>query len=871
MSRKTRAAGTPDQDRQAHRVQEEAARLRQQLAALEARITQLSAENQSLRSELDRQGVQDEDKVVEARTMARPGSWVWDIRRNTSTWSDELCHLFGVDPQALGVDGYDAFIQCIHPDDRQRIQKAIELTVEDRDPLDVVYRIVRPDGQVRHVHARAEVIYDQHGEPVIMAGTSQDITERAQTEQALARHAQEMAALYETSLEITAHLDLPTLLETILRRAATLLGAEMGAVYLMRPDGESLEMVLSHNLADSYVGTVLRLGEGVSGRIAQTGHPLAVEDYVRWEGRAPLFDSIPFHRVLGVPLKVGNRVLGVINITDDKMGPFGEDEVRLLSLFADQAAIAVENARLYQEAERLRRFNENIVQSMDEGILLYDEAGRISFVNPRAAEMLGWPADQLVGQSLFDHAPPEEFETIKAQMELRRKGKPSHYETVMLTRDGQRAPVLVSARPLYDETGMRDGEEGERRFTGGLVVFTDITERVRIEETLQQHNRDLELLNQAGQALNSSLDLDRVLATVLEEVRRAWNVAACSIWLVEDEDRGSGLICRQASGPGSEMARGWRLAPGEGIAGWVVDHGESLVVADVEADGRFVVELGQVMDLRVRSALSVPLRASTPGVQRAREEVIGVLHVVDTQVGRFTAADLTLMESLAATAAIAIENARLYEQARRDAQAKSVLLREVNHRVKNNLAVLVSLLYAEQEYAEVAGNAAYQTTMQDLINRVQGLSTVHSLLSASEWGPLQLTELATQIMSFALRSVPLTKRVALQVYPSDLRVTPDQARDLALVINELSTNAVRHALGDQDTLRISVYIDREDDRIRFEFRDNGPGYPEAVLRSERWNVGFELIHSLVTGGLSGDVALNNDDGAVAVVRFPLEV
>ena len=182
-----------------------------------------------------------------------------------------------------------------------------------------------------------------------------NVLARKRAVEGLARHDREMAALYATSLEINLQPDVSALLHAIVRRAVGLLESPMGGLYLMRPNGQALELVVSHNLLRDYTGTILHLGEGLSGRIAQTGRPMMVDDHLHWEGRAGVYADIQTRRVLGVPLKVGERVVGVINVADDqKVGPFDEDQVRLLSLFADQAAIAVENARL---VEALRRSN----------------------------------------------------------------------------------------------------------------------------------------------------------------------------------------------------------------------------------------------------------------------------------------------------------------------------------------------------------------------------------------------------------------------------------------------------------------------------------------------------------------------------------
>ena len=115
--------------------------------------------------------------------------------------------------------------------------------------------------------------------------------------------------------------------------------------------------------------------------------------------------------------------------------------------------------------------------------------------------------------------------------------------------------------------------------------------------------------------------------------------------------------------------------------------------------------------------------------------------------------------------------------------------------------------------------------------------------------------------------LPYDKRVSVSVTPSLVRVTPKQANSLALVINELATNTIKHALPSRYTALISICIALEDDTILFEFRDDGPGYPEEVLNLERYNVGLYLIQTMVREGLGGELVLHNDRGAVTTVRF----
>jgi len=236
------------------------------------------------------------------------------------------------------------------------------------------------------------------------------------------------------------------------------------------------------------------------------------------------------------------------------------------------------------------------------------------------------------------------------------------------------------------------------------------------------------------------------------------------------------------------------------------------------------------------------------------------------------------MESLAASAAFAIENAQLYEQARQDAETKTMLLREVNHRVKNNLSAIIGLLYAEQRHAAVKDEALYQAIMRDLISRVQGLATVHDLLSVSQWAPISLSNLATQIAHSSLRALANSKQFKVTVTPSDIEVSPEQASKLALIINELVTNSVKYSLPDRKHGSLHIALQHDSGKARLLFEDDGPGYPEDVLDEEspRYNVGFHLIHNLVTRNLYGDVYLSNlanEDqqtiGARTTIEFPV--
>jgi PAS domain S-box-containing protein len=224
-------------------------------------------------------------------------------------------------------------------------------------------------------------------------------------------------------------------------------------------------------------------------------------------------------------------------------------------------------------------------------------------------------------------------------------------------------PVIVLTR--FDDQALamkaiRNGAQdylvkGQMDGTQLVCAMRYAIERRRMERVMAQQYHELALLNTAIQAFSSTLDLDRVLAIVLEETRKLLGVTACSIWLV-DEETGD-ILCRQAAGFRGDAVQGWRLKQGEGLVGWVVEQGQSLIVPDALIDERHFVGVDQVTGLDLRSILGVPLKV--------KDEMIGALQVLDSEPNRLSTGDLALLEPLAAAAASAVENARLYEETER--------------------------------------------------------------------------------------------------------------------------------------------------------------------------------------------------------------
>lgn len=411
--------------------------------------------------------------------------------------------------------------------------------------------------------------------------------------------------------------------------------------------------------------------------------------------------------------------------------------------------------------------------------------------------------------------------------------------------------------PVYDDKGNLIAAEG---------IGRDVSQQKQIESAFKNRTNELGFLINTSKLFNQSLNLDDVLSTLLDEVRALLNINFCSVWLIDPKTKD--LICKDITEPLREKFRGTRDPRGKGLTGWVVKNRKTLNVkntSEPSPDYEIYYDLDD-FDYFNKSVLSVPLQSG--------KHIVGVLQIIDNHLNRFKPEDISLLESLAGIAAIAIENASLYDQAIRDAQTKLTLLKEVNHRVKNNLAAISGLIYLEKSNSEIKTNENYQETMDNLISRVRGLSAIHNLLSSTEWQPVLLKSLIESIINETIRVTASQPDIIFSITVPTLKIDSEQAHHLAMVLNELTINSFKHAKGNASRkLEISINTQIDEDWLYLNFKDNGPGFPNSILKSPflKNHVGFELIHGIVQNNLQGTVSLKNDHGAVIALSLKLKV
>ena len=299
-----------------------------------------------------------EERLRVALEAGAMGTWEWAVADGAVRWSEALERIHGLEPGSFGGT-FDDYQRDMHPDDRDRVLAAIRNAVEGGDDYEVHYRIIRPDGEERWLSARARVLRDRDGAAERLVGVCTDVTERTHAERLLvAEHAIATALAQASTLEEIS----PAVLEAL----GTSLGWDVGAVHVVDPHGERLRCVDTwvrpgHDAA-AFVATTAEAafapGEGLPGRVWQRAEPVWIDDFATAPGlpRGAVAARSSLHAAIGFPIRVGDSVLGVIELFGHEVRPPDDAVLSLLRSVGRQIGLVVARRRAEEErAELLER------------------------------------------------------------------------------------------------------------------------------------------------------------------------------------------------------------------------------------------------------------------------------------------------------------------------------------------------------------------------------------------------------------------------------------------------------------------------------------------------------------------------------------
>ncbi len=305
------------------------------------------------------------------------------------------------------------------------------------------------------------------------------------TDRALARRVDQLAAIEEIGRELTSTFDLSRVFNLVLERAMGSTGASAGLLALCRPESEQLELIAEKgyppHAIEPYRDDGWSVGQGITGRVIRTGEAALVNDVQADPDYVLRITETTAQ--LAVPIVKEGHVLGVVSLESSRAQGFSPDDKRFTTQLAELAAIAIDNARLFQRVRKGRDRLQAVLDSSRDGILVIDSDTRIVLANPMIEQMSGLTAEKIVGRradAVLSELGPQTTALLGAPDDD--AAAPLELMSDTVTKHAYEMPgpppsyIEQVATPVIDKDGA---------VVGRLITFRDVTEEHRLAQMRQ--------------------------------------------------------------------------------------------------------------------------------------------------------------------------------------------------------------------------------------------------------------------------------------------------------------------------------------------------------------------------------------------------
>lgn len=535
-------------------------------------------------------------KLDEAQRIAKVGSWELDLITNTLTWSKEIYRLFDLKPKEFEAT-YEAFLDNIHPDDRDKINKAYAASLIDKKPYVVEHRLLLKDGTVLHVEEKCETTFNDKGNPVSSKGTIQNITTHVLAEEKLQEKSNELLLKANISNSINTYaiklFSLFTIEDILWEIVETIIEKfkfEDCVIYLL--DNEK-ELLIQKAAYGPKMGKnrkiinpiTIKLGEGIVGSVGQTKKPEIINDTSK-DNRYILDDSKRLSE-LAIPIIIDDKVIGVIDSEHNNKNYFTKEHLKTLTTISNLAASRIqflkENQAKIEKEDQLTA----IVESTPTPIILTNfDDGKIIFGNKSFSQLMQVSLNKLIGKSTkgFYVNSSARAELIN---ELKEKGSVNNREIKIKIEDGSHIWIVTSMKLM--------------QFNGKPTIFsgfTDISNLKKAEEKTKESEFKLnKFFNFApigiainrmdGSFLKVNVEFSRLTGYSVEELNKLsyWDLTPKK-YLEKEETQLKDITERNAYGPYEKeyISKNGTLVPVllKGIIMKSESEGEDLIWSVVE-------------------------------------------------------------------------------------------------------------------------------------------------------------------------------------------------------------------------------------------------------------------------------------------------
>jgi PAS domain S-box-containing protein len=450
-------------------------------------------------------------QLIMALDAACMGTWNWDIQTNTINWSKNLEDLFGAAKDSF-EGTYTAFLNCIHPEDRNFVSRSIMQAIRENREYDLEFRVVLPDNSIRWIASKGIVFRDASGKAIQMSGVDMDITKRKQAEAALEIHASQQAFIAELSQSALAGCDLTTLMNSSVTFIAQCLKVEYCKLWELQRDNDTLLLRAVVGWDTQLVGQAT-ISAGMNSQAGYTllaNEPIVVSD-IRTEMRFHPSQFLPDQKIISsltVVIHGKESPFGVLGVHTTIPRTFNRDEIYFLQAVANVLATAIDRQRVEDALKESEQRWQLSVRGTNDGIWDWNVKTNEVFFSTRWKQMLGYE-EQEISNHLDEwgkRVHPDDINLVMQLVQDHFDRKTPFYisEHRVYCKDGSYKWILDRGQALWDENNHVVRMAGSH---------TDITERKLAEEQLRQ-----------------SEERFNILARATNDTVRDWNLLTNKIW-----------------------------------------------------------------------------------------------------------------------------------------------------------------------------------------------------------------------------------------------------------------------------------------------------------------------------------------------------
>ncbi|MEH2066880.1 MAG: PAS domain S-box protein [Nostoc sp.] len=537
------------------------------------------------------------------------------------------------------------------------------------------------------------------------------------------------------------------------------------------------------------------------------------------------------------------------------------NEAAILIVVYDISFSKNEQKKLQEQNKFLKLIFENIPLM----IALINHNNKLQWVNQEWERVLGWKFQDLQNSDIL--------EVLFPNLEYRQ-------DVINFIQSAQRN--WNDFRIQVRDGHLLDTSWTNVRLANGQIIGIgqDITERKRSELAIIAQAEREQLMRTIAQRIRQSLNLQDILNVTVQEVRDLLKVERVVVYQFDREMIGT--IMAESVEPG------WRVSLGAEVhdtcfqTGGGVEYyqGRKQALANIYQAGLSDCHICLLERFEVKANLVVPILLEVRS-QNSGSHLWGLL--IAHQCSRFREWEenqLDLLDGVTVQLAIAIQQSSMFEQAqtelvqrqkmevklRSTLAEKEVLLKEVHHRVKNNLQIVSSLLQLQSHSLK---DLEVIKVLRESQNRIESISLIHkNLYTSANIGQIDVGDYIHNLATSLLISYQIVPgRIALETDIDSVSLNIDQAIACGLVINELISNALKHAFPNQQAGTIRIALRNLDNRIEMTIQDNGIGLPDNLDWRNTASLGLSLVYDLVTEQLEGEITLECDRGTVFKIQF----